>query len=83
MRFDYANLLGNMQSYDEAVEQYKQYLTAFPDDANAYRNLGLVYKKMNNNDLALFNFEKSYSITFFLNSKNSLLSKITPTNNNL
>ena len=36
-------------------------MTAFPDDANAYRNLGLVYKKNDNNDLALFNFEKSYS----------------------
>ena len=61
LRFDYANLLGNMESYDEAIEQYKQYILAFPDDANAYRNLGLVYKKLGNNDLALFNFEKSYS----------------------
>ena len=61
LRFDYANLLGNMDKSDEAIEQYKQYLIAFPDDANAYRNLGLVYKKLGNTDLALFNFEKSYS----------------------
>ena len=61
LKFDYANLLGNMNKNEEAIEQYKQYLTAFPEDANAYRNLGLVYKKLENNDLALFNFEKSYS----------------------
>ena len=61
LRFDYANLLGNLGRNDEAIEQYKQYLAAFTEDANAYRNLGLVYKKIGNNDLALFNFEKSYS----------------------
>ncbi len=61
LRFDYANLLGNMDKKEESIEQYKQYLTAYPDDANAYRNLGLVYKKLGNNELALFNFEKSYS----------------------
>ena len=61
LKFDYANLLGNMDKNDEAIEQYKAYLTAYPDDADAYLNLGLVYKKLNNNELALFNFEKSYS----------------------
>lgn len=61
LRFDYANLLGNLDRNEDAIEQYKLYLAAFPDDANAYRNLGLVYKKLGNNDLALFNFEKSYS----------------------
>ena len=61
LKFDYANLLGNMDKNEEAIEQYKEYLAAYPDDANAYRNLGLVYKKLDNNDLALFNFEKSYS----------------------
>ena len=54
-------MLGNLDKNDEAIEQYKQYLVVFPEDANAYRNLGLVYKKIGNNDLALFNFEKSYS----------------------
>ena len=44
LKFDYANLLGNMNKNEEAIEQYKEYLTAFPDDADAYRNLGLVYK---------------------------------------
>ena len=62
LRFDYANLLGNMDKDEEAISQYKEYLAAYPNDADAYRNLGLVYKKTRNNELALFNFEKSYSI---------------------
>lgn len=61
LKFDYANLLGNMEKYDDAIEQYKEYLKAFPEDADAYKNLGLVYKKLDNWDLALFNLEKSYS----------------------
>ena len=62
LRFDYANLLGNMEQYPDAIEQYKTYLKAFPNDANAYKNLGLVYKKQNDMELALFNIEKSYSL---------------------
>ena len=62
LRFDYANLLGNMEQYPDAIEQYKTYLKAFPNDANAYKNLGLVYKKQNDIELALFNLEKSYSL---------------------
>ena len=61
LRFDYANLLGNMGKNEEAIAQYKTYLTAYPEDANAYRNLGIVYKKLDNNELALLNLEKSYS----------------------
>ncbi len=45
LKFDYANLLGNMDKNNEAIEQYKDYLKAFPEDADAYRNLRLVYKK--------------------------------------
>ena len=50
-----------MGQNDKAIELYKEYIIAFPDDANAYKNLGIVYKKLGNNDLALFNLEKSYS----------------------
>ena len=50
--------------YEKAIEAYKEYITAYPDDASAYKNLGLVYKKIDNNELALFNFEKSYSKAF-------------------
>ncbi|MCQ2743940.1 MAG: tetratricopeptide repeat protein [bacterium] len=60
LRFDYANLLGNMGRSDDAIEQYKIYIKAYPKDADAYRNLGIVYEKINNTDLAIFNLEKSY-----------------------
>lgn len=62
LRFDYANLLGNMNKTSEAIEQYKEYIKAFPNDSDAYKNLGLVYKKDGNMDLALFNLEKSYTL---------------------
>ena len=62
LRFDYANLLGNIGKETEAVEQYKLYIAAYPEDADAYRNLGLMYKKLCNEDLAMFNFEKAYSL---------------------
>ena len=62
LRFDYANLLGNMGKNTEAIEEYKTYLKAFPNDANAYKNLGLVYKRQGEIDLALFNVEKAYTL---------------------
>ena len=62
LRFDYANLLGNMGKYPDAIEEYKTYIKAFPNDANAYKNLGLVYKKQNDIELALFNMEKAYTL---------------------
>ena len=62
LRFDYANLLGNMDKDNDAIEEYKIYIKAFPNDANAYKNLGLVYKKQNEMDLALFNIEKAYTL---------------------
>lgn len=60
LKFDYANLLGNMEQYEEAITAYKEYIEAFPEDANAYKNLGLVYKRAGKDDLALLNLEKSY-----------------------
>lgn len=60
LKFDYANLLGNMGLNEDAVIAYKEYTEAFPDDANAFKNLGLVYKALNKNELALLNLEKSY-----------------------
>ena len=53
-----------MGKNEEAIAQYKTYLTAYPEDANAYRNLGIVYKKLDNNELALLNLEKS--LVFFI-----------------
>lgn len=60
LKFDYANLLGNMERYEDAITAYKQYVEAFPEDANAYKNLGLVYKNVGKNDLALLSLEKAY-----------------------
>ena len=60
LKFDYANLLGNMGMSDDAIIAYKEYIEAFPDDANAYKNLGLVYKTVGKDELALLNLEKSY-----------------------
>lgn len=62
MRFDYANLLGNMGKNAAAIEEYNKYIKAFPNDANAYKNLGLVYKRQNNIDEALTNLEKAYKL---------------------
>ena len=62
LRFDYANLLGNMGKNTDAIEEYKTYLKAYPNDANAYKNLGLVYKRQNDIELALFNIEKAYTL---------------------
>ena len=62
LRFDYANLLGNMEKNTDAIEEYKKYIKAFPNDANAYKNLGLVYKRQNDIELALFNLEKAYTL---------------------
>ena len=62
LRFDYANLLGNMGKKEDAIEEYKKYIKAFPKDANAYKNMGLVYKSLDDIDLALFNIEKAYTL---------------------
>lgn len=62
LRLDYANLLGNMGRYGDAIEQYKEYIKAYPNDKDAFKNLGIVYEKSGNIDLALLNLEKSYAI---------------------
>lgn len=44
LRFNYAQLLADMKNIDGAVEQYKMYLKAYPEDINASIKLGLLYK---------------------------------------
>ena len=61
VRFDYANLLADMEKYPEAVEQYNIYIENFPDNALCYKNLGIVYKRMNNIDKAIENYETAIS----------------------
>ena len=44
LKFDYAALLTRMGKYDEAIAAYNDYLKKYPDDTNAYLNLGILYK---------------------------------------
>ncbi|MBQ8168721.1 tetratricopeptide repeat protein [bacterium] len=55
---DYANLLADMGKNDEAVTQYNLYIKNYPSDARAYKNVAIVYKRMNNIDSAITNYEK-------------------------
>ncbi len=50
-----------MNKDDLAIEQYKQYIAAYPENPNAYANLGAIYDRQNNTDLAVYNYVK---ITF-------------------
>src|SRR5574344_388354 len=61
LRYDYANLLADMNRNDLAISEYKKYLAVFPDNAQAYCNLALVYKRGGNVDLAIINFAKCIS----------------------
>mgnify|MGYP005754051329 CR=1 FL=1 len=57
VRLDYANLLADMGKNAEAIQQYDLYIKNFPDNAIAYKNLGIVYKRLNNIDKAIANYE--------------------------
>jgi len=48
-----------MNNNDAAIEQYKEYIVAYPENANAYANLAVVYERVNNLDLAIANYKKS------------------------
>ena len=62
MRFDYANLLADMGKNSEALEQYNLYAASFPQDGRVYQNLGLVYKRLKNYNLAILNYEKAVAL---------------------
>ena len=61
-RLDYANMLSAQGKDKEAIKQYNSYIETFPNDADGYINLGALYKRINNTDMALTYFEKAYSI---------------------
>ena len=61
LRIYYANLLSDIKLYDEAIEQYSTYLKAYPNDADAYKLLALVYKNQGKDDLAIKNLLASLS----------------------
>lgn len=62
LRFDYANLLADMDKNDAAVENYKVYIKNYPDDARVYQNIAVVYKRLNNIDETIFNYEKALEL---------------------
>lgn len=62
IRFDYANLLADLGRDNDAVASYKLYIQNFPKDARAYQNLGIVYKRQNNIDLAIANYDKALQL---------------------
>ena len=61
-RLDYANMLSAQQKDQEAIKQYNDYIKAYPKDADGYVNLGALYKRINNTDLAIENFEKAFEL---------------------
>ncbi len=70
IRYDYANLLADMGKNKEAIEQYQKYIVSYPKDGNAYRNLGIVYKRENDLVNATENFKKALA-----ESKNDINTK--------
>lgn len=58
LRFDYANLLADMSKENEAIEEYKKYATAYPDDSRVYKNMGIVYQRLKDYDNAINSYEK-------------------------
>ncbi len=57
-------LLGNnfyfQEKYNQAIKIYNDYLESYPDDANAYFNLGLTYIKMLDEEKAINYFIEAY-----------------------
>lgn len=62
IRFDYANLLADMEKNVEAIAQYKIYVSHYGEDARAYKNMAIVYKRLNDYDNTIVNYEKSLAL---------------------
>ncbi len=62
IRFDYANLLADMEKNAEAIAQYKLYVSNFGEDARAYKNMAIVYKRLNDYGNTIENYEKSLAL---------------------
>ena len=62
LRFDYGNLLADMGKDESAIENYKIYITNFPQDARGYQNIGIEYRKLNKLDLAIQNYTKALEL---------------------
>ena len=62
IRLDYGNLLADMGKDEAAIENYKIYIQNYPNDANAYKNIGIVYKRLNQLDNTIVNYEKALEL---------------------
>lgn len=62
IRFDYGNLLADMDKNEAAIENYKIYIKNYPDDARAYQNIGVVYKRLGNIDDTIANYQKALQL---------------------
>lgn len=58
-----ANILANLQRYDEAMEVLNHLVTKVkPDDAEAYTFIGMLYEKKRQNDSARMQYEEAIRI---------------------
>ena len=47
---------------EAAIENYKIYIEHYPQDARAYQNIGVVYKRLNQLDNTIANYEKALEL---------------------
>jgi len=50
------------KNYDEAIEFFKKNVNLYPESANVYDSLGEAYETSSNNEMALKNYEKAFTI---------------------
>lgn len=62
LRFDYGNLLAEMGKEEASIENYKIYIENYPQDARAYQNIAIVYKRLLKTDDAITNFQKALKL---------------------
>lgn len=62
LRFDYGNLLAEMDKEEAAIENYKIYIENYPQDARAYQNIAIVYKRLLKYDDAIANYDKALKL---------------------
>lgn len=62
MRFDYGNLLADMGKNESAIASYKIYIAHYPEDARAYQNIGVAYRRVNDIDNAIKNYAKALEL---------------------
>lgn len=81
LRFDYGKLLEQMGKTDEAIAAYQDYIKAYPNDKNAYMNLGILYQKNNNPNYAISVLQKGVKVSSDFDIKNELAKVIFKTAN--